>query len=77
MMKKKKKKRKEKKRKEEKPFNILIVGSRAQIIYWALGLVRESGWFEEEQMVKNDLDSGLNEQNMNGKVVQGGISPWI
>ena len=30
-----------------------IVRLRAQIIYWALGLVREYGWSEEERMVKN------------------------
>ena len=40
---------------------IIIVGLRAQIIYWALGLVREHGWSEEERMIMNDSGSVFNE----------------
>ena len=54
-----------------------IVGIRAQIIYWALGLGREHKQFEEEQMVMNDSGSGFSEQDTNGKLVRGGITPWM
>ena len=58
-------------------FEGVIVRLRAQIIYWALDLVRERGWSEEERMVMNGSDSVFNEQNTNEKVVQAGISPRI
>ena len=50
---------------------------RAQIIYWALGLGRERKKSDDERMVMNGSDSKLNEQDMKGKVVRGGISPRI
>ena len=56
---------------------MIHVGLRAQIIYWALGLGREHEQSEEEQMVMNDLGSGFNKQDTNGKLVQGGITPRI
>jgi len=46
-------------------------------IYWALSLGRERKKSKEERMVMNGSDSRLNEQDMKGKVVRGGISPWI
>jgi len=48
---------------------LVFVGLRAQIIYWALGLGREHEQSEEEQMVMNDLVSGFNEQDTNGRSV--------
>ena len=42
-------------------FEGAIVGLRAQIIYWALGLGREREWSEEEQMIMNGSGSGFNE----------------
>ena len=58
-------------------YKILNVGLRAQIIYWALGLGREHEQFEEEHMVMNDSGTGFSEQDTNGKLVRGGITPWI
>ena len=54
-----------------------FVGLRAQIIYWALDLGREHEWSKDKQMVMNGSDPRLNEQDANGKVVQGGIFHWI
>ena len=42
-----------------------------------LGLGREHEQSEEEQMVMNDSGSRFNEQDTNGKSVQGGITPRI
>ena len=56
---------------------IILVGLRAQIIYWALGLVWERGWSEEERMVNNGSSSGFNEQDANRKIIREGISPRI
>jgi len=56
---------------------IIFVGLRAQIIYWVLDFSRERKKSEDERMVMNGSDSRLNEQDTKGKVVQGGISPWI
>ena len=50
---------------------------RAQIIYWALSLVREHEQSKEEQIVMNDSGLGFSEQDMNGKLVRGGITPRI
>ena len=56
---------------------LLFVGLRTQIIYWALSLVQERGWSEEERMVKNGSGLGFNEQDANRKIIRGGISPRI
>ena len=42
-----------------------IVGIRAQLIYWALGLGREHEQSEDEQMAMSGSGLGLNEQNTN------------
>ena len=44
-----------------------IVGIRAQLIYWALGLGREHKQSEDERMVMSGSNPGLNEQNTNQK----------
>lgn len=56
---------------------ITIIGLRAQIIYWVLGLSREHEQSEEKQMVMNDSGSEFNEQDTNGKSVRGGVTPRI
>ena len=54
-----------------------LVGLTAQIICWTLSLGREHEQSEKEQMVTNDLSLGFSEQNTNGKLVRGGITPRI
>ena len=54
-----------------------LVGLTAQIICWTLSLGQEHEQSEEEQMVTNDSSLGFSEQNTNGKLVRGGITPWI